>query len=71
MKGSSATLGLVKVKDYCEKIQHFGGKKDETGTQDIPEDDKCLDAIRTALRGMRNEYVKVDNYFKVLYPPEE
>jgi len=24
LKGSSATLGLTKVKDSCEKIQHYG-----------------------------------------------
>lgn len=71
LKGSSATLGLVKVKDYCEQIQHFGGNKNETGQQDIEDDDTCLDAIRTALNGMRKEYVKVEDYFKRLYPPEE
>merc|ERR1712000_228939 len=27
LKGSSATLGLTKVKDSCEKIQHFGARK--------------------------------------------
>merc|ERR1712000_326300 len=39
LKGSSATLGLTKVKDSCEKIQHFGQKKDETGTTDISEEE--------------------------------
>jgi osomolarity two-component system phosphorelay intermediate protein YPD1 len=70
LKGSSATLGLVKVKDHCEKIQHFGGKKDATGTCDIPEDDKCLDAIQNALQNMKKEYEKVEVYFQKLYPSE-
>ncbi|KAK6405435.1 Phosphorelay intermediate protein, partial [Oleoguttula sp. CCFEE 5521] len=28
LKGSSATLGMTKVKDSCEKIQHYGAHKD-------------------------------------------
>lgn len=28
MKGSSATLGLIKIKDCCEKMQHLGSCKD-------------------------------------------
>lgn len=70
LKGSSATLGLVKVKDYCEKIQHFGDKKDETGTFDVHDDKKCLKDIQKALDGMREEYKKVDDYFKKIYPEE-
>ncbi|KAF2209744.1 hypothetical protein CERZMDRAFT_29637, partial [Cercospora zeae-maydis SCOH1-5] len=42
LKGSSATLGLTKVKDSCEKIQHFGARKDETGNFDEPDDEKSL-----------------------------
>ncbi|KAF8252188.1 histidine-phosphotransfer domain, HPT domain-containing protein [Wilcoxina mikolae CBS 423.85] len=71
LKGSSATLGLVKVKDYCEKIQHYGGNKDETGTVDIPDDGKCLDAIRNALQDMKKEYKKAEKYLLQLYPEEQ
>ncbi|KAI4276652.1 MAG: hypothetical protein L6R38_005597 [Xanthoria sp. 2 TBL-2021] len=31
LKGSSAILGPSKVKDACEKIQHYGAYNDETG----------------------------------------
>ena len=40
-KGSSATLGLSRIRDSCEKIQHFGAFKDEKGNNDLkatPED---------------------------------
>ena len=37
LKGSSATLGLTKVKDSCEKMQHLGAGKDETGEKDVDE----------------------------------
>ncbi|PPJ56203.1 hypothetical protein CBER1_09398 [Cercospora berteroae] len=42
LKGSSATLGLNKVKDSCEKIQHFGARKDETGNKDVADDKESL-----------------------------
>ena len=71
LKGSSATLGLVKVKDYCEKIQHYGSKKDATGTYDIAENVECLELIRVALRSMRDEYVEVERYFRGQYPDLE
>lgn len=70
LKGSSATLGLIKVKDYCEKIQHFGDNKDETGTLAVPDDEECLKSIQKALDGMRGEYVKVVGFFKGRYPDE-
>ena len=71
LKGSSATLGLVKIKDYCEKIQHYGNKKDESGTQSIAEDAKCLELIWVALESMREEYVKAERYFRREYPDAE
>jgi osomolarity two-component system phosphorelay intermediate protein YPD1 len=70
LKGSSATLGLIKVKEHCEHIQHFGGNRDETGVMEIPDQEVCLDKIKAALGDMRAEYVKAQRYFKTLYPPE-
>lgn len=56
LKGSSATLGLTKVKDSCEKIQHYGQKKDEAGTADEEDEDVCLDRIGVTLKAVRSEY---------------
>src|SRR4051812_21254528 len=55
LKGSSATLGLTKVKDSCEKIQHYGQKKDEAGTTDEPDEKKCLDRIKETLAAVKDE----------------
>ncbi|KAH0543943.1 hypothetical protein FGG08_001844 [Glutinoglossum americanum] len=67
LKGSSATLGLTKVKDSCEKIQHYGAKKDDTGTRDEPSDDVCLRRIRDALALVREEYNEVEKVLKRFY----
>lgn len=67
LKGSSATLGLTKVKDSCEKIQHYGQKKDEAGTADEPDEDKCLDLIKDTLVAVKEEYKEVEKVLKKFY----
>ncbi|KAJ5856024.1 uncharacterized protein N7529_009968 [Penicillium soppii] len=70
LKGSSATLGLVKVKDGCEKIQHFGAGKDETGTIDEPDTEVSLKAIKKTLDEVEIAYRKVENLLRRYYGEE-
>lgn len=67
LKGSSATLGLTKVKDSCEKIQHYGQMKDEAGTTDEPDEDKCLERIKDTLVAVKEEYAEVEKVLKRFY----
>ena len=67
LKGSSATLGLTKVKDSCEKIQHFGAKKDDTGVHDVPDDKLCLERIKATLAEVRCEYDDVHKTLEKFY----
>lgn len=67
LKGSSATLGLTKVKDSCAKIQHFGQKKDEAGTTDVPDEAKCLERIEETLEDVKEEYAEVEKVLKKFY----
>jgi len=67
LKGSSATLGLTKVKDGCEKIQHYGAKKDDTGTKDEPSEDICLDRIKEILVLVRAQYEEAEKVLKEFY----
>jgi osomolarity two-component system phosphorelay intermediate protein YPD1 len=66
LKGSSATLGLTKVKDSCEKIQHFGSKKDESGIKDITEDESC-DKLKTTIAQAKTEFAEVKDVLKDFY----
>ncbi|KAJ5383449.1 hypothetical protein N7517_001360 [Penicillium concentricum] len=70
LKGSSATLGLIKVKDGCEKIQHFGANKDETGLIDEPDTEVCLKAIKKTLDEVKVEYRKVEKLLRRYYGEE-
>jgi len=67
LKGSSATLGLTKVKDSCEKIQHYGQKKDEDGTKDEPDEAKCLERIKETLVAVKEEYAEVEKILRKFY----
>jgi len=69
LKGSSATLGLTKVKDSCEKIQHFGQHKDETGTKDEKDDSICLNRIGATLKKVKAEYAEVAAALRKFYAP--
>jgi osomolarity two-component system phosphorelay intermediate protein YPD1 len=66
LKGSSATLGLTKVKDSCAKIQHFGQGKDELGTTDTDEE-QCLEWIKQTLKDVREEYAEVERVLIKFY----
>lgn len=70
LKGSSATLGLTKVKDSCEKIQHFGAHKDETGTRDEPDDDVCLKNCRSTIAQAKEEFRDVEKALRKFYHDE-
>jgi len=67
LKGSSATLGLIKVKDACEKIQHFGARKNESGAADEPDDNQSLANIKLTLRRVREDYNEVARILKRFY----
>jgi len=67
LKGSSATLGLTKVKDSCEKIQHYGQNKSADGNDDEPDDQLCLDKIKDLLVQVKEEYEEVETVLKKFY----
>ncbi|KAK7518763.1 signal transduction histidine kinase [Phyllosticta citriasiana] len=67
LKGSSATLGLTKVKDSCEKIQHFGAHKDETGTHSEPDDKVCLERLTKTIAQAKQEFKDVEKVLRKFY----
>jgi osomolarity two-component system phosphorelay intermediate protein YPD1 len=70
LKGSSATLGLSKVKDSCEKIQHYGEKKDETGTKEITEEEG-LKKLKTTIEQAKTEFDDVEKVLRKFYGEDE
>jgi len=67
LKGSSATIGLIKVRDACEKIQHYGQMKDETGNKDEPDEKVCLEKIDSEIDEAKSAYHEVEAELRKFY----
>lgn len=66
LKGSSATLGLTKVKDSCEKIQRYGKKENEDGTPETDEE-LCLSRVTDTLKSLKTEYTEAETALKKFF----
>ncbi|KAK2459644.1 hypothetical protein APHAL10511_008289 [Amanita phalloides] len=62
LKGSSAALGVVKVQDSCEKIQHYGQCQDEKRNR--LSDEEALAKIGLTLSQVKEEYAAAEEWLK-------
>jgi osomolarity two-component system phosphorelay intermediate protein YPD1 len=67
LKGSSATLGLNRVKDHCEKIQHLGAGKTETGENTRWDEEALLKKIRDILPQLKSDCADVEKRLQSFY----
>jgi len=67
LKGSSATLGLTKVKDSCEKIQTYGQRTAKAGAAEEPDKKECLEKIKETLEAVKEEYAEVEKVLQKFY----
>ncbi|KAG2198689.1 hypothetical protein INT46_001296, partial [Mucor plumbeus] len=70
LKGSSAAIGLTKVKATCEKIQNVGNCQDEEGTGKIDETE-ALKRITPLLPQVKTEYSEAEEYLKNFYEVQD
>lgn len=66
LKGSSATLGVTKVQNTCESIQHYGSLKDNKTGKTLTSD-VALSKIETALREAEEQYKEAETWFRKWY----
>jgi len=62
LKGSSATLGLIKLKDSCERIQNLGTTREGKAEEQILKD------MEATLVTMKHDYKQVKMTLGTLYP---
>jgi len=55
------------LQDSCEKIQHYGQKRDEAGTADLSDEDECLEKIKATLVAVKEEYAEVEKVLRKFY----
>ncbi|KAI7883598.1 histidine-phosphotransfer domain, HPT domain-containing protein [Lichtheimia hyalospora FSU 10163] len=70
LKGSSAAIGLKKVKATCEKIQNIGNCQDEVGTSELDEGE-ALKMITQILPRVKQEYSEAEQYLRSFYEEQD
>ncbi|GJJ15776.1 hypothetical protein Clacol_010054 [Clathrus columnatus] len=74
LKGSSAALGITKVRESCESIQHYGELRDGKAQEILSEKD-ALNRIRETVENAKNEFDEAEEwlrrYYEVNAPNEE
>lgn len=66
LKGSSAALGVVKVQESCECMQHYGKKRDEHANVDLT-DKEAIAKIELLLAQVKLEYAEAEACLKALF----
>jgi osomolarity two-component system phosphorelay intermediate protein YPD1 len=60
---------MTKVKDSCEKIQHFGAHTRADGSKDVEDDDECLDNLKKIIKQAKQEFAEVEKRLRQFYEP--
>lgn len=66
LKGSSAALGVIKVRESCEEIQHYGNLRDEGADKDLTVKE-ALENIEVTIAKVLEEYDEAEQWLKKYY----
>ncbi|KAM0493108.1 hypothetical protein ACHAP8_009464 [Fusarium lateritium] len=70
LKGSSATLGLVKIRDGCEAIQRYGKNENLDGSPQL-DNEKCVKLIGEYFTAVEEDYKTVEQLLREYYDSKE
>jgi len=70
LKGSSAALGIVRVQAICEKVQHYGAKRDEEAGVPL-EEAEAMKRITQLLKDCKRDYAVAKVWLIRLYEEED
>ncbi|KAF7299250.1 Histidine-phosphotransfer domain HPT-domain-containing protein [Mycena indigotica] len=66
LKGSSAALGISRVQNACEKMQHYGNLRDDDGVAAIDKAE-ALSRMQVLLPETKSEYAEAERWLKKFY----
>ncbi|SPC64561.1 related to YPD1 - two-component phosphorelay intermediate [Ustilago sp. UG-2017b] len=70
LKGSSAAVGVIKVRDSCEHMQHYGKCHGEDGVSDLSKEG-ALKKLTVTLRDVKVQYREAAKALKAFYDEGE
>lgn len=59
LKGSSAAVGVIRVRDSCEYMQHYGKKADKDGITELTEE-VALEKLTKTLEEVKEDYKEAE-----------
>ncbi|KAE8268010.1 hypothetical protein A4X09_0g4350 [Tilletia walkeri] len=66
LKGSSAAVGVIKVRDSCECMQHYGKMHDADGISQLTQQES-VDKLTSALREVKVQYKEAEIVLRRFY----
>lgn len=66
LKGSSAAVGVIKVRDSCEHMQHYGKCHGEDGVSDLSKEE-ALERLTRTLTDVKVQYKEAAKALKAFY----
>lgn len=70
LKGSSAAVGVIKVRDSCECMQHYGKSRDEDGVSELTEEE-ALTKLTSTLSEVKVQYKEAEKALRKYYAGDE
>lgn len=70
LKGSSAAVGVIKVRDSCEHMQHYGKCHGEDGVSSLSKEE-ALKKLTDTLRDVKVQYKEAAKALKAFYDEED
>ncbi|KAJ1680040.1 Phosphorelay intermediate protein [Spiromyces aspiralis] len=70
LKGSSASIGAIKVRDSCERIQHLGQGLNSVGDSPIPDHTITYRLLANELDELRREFERIETYLTYFFEAE-
>jgi osomolarity two-component system, phosphorelay intermediate protein YPD1 len=67
LKGSSASLGINRVKDACQKIEYLGKLKDGESHEKEIDEKTALKEIKVQLKVAKEEYATAEKVLRKYY----
>jgi osomolarity two-component system phosphorelay intermediate protein YPD1 len=70
LKGSSAAVGVIRVRDSCEYMQHYGKKADKDGITELSQE-VAVEKLTTTLKEVKVQYKEAEAALKKFYAEDE
>lgn len=70
LKGSSAAVGVIKVRDSCEVMQHYGKSHDADGVSKLSQE-VALEKLTNTLRDVKVQYKEAEKALKIFYDEQD